>query len=155
MPFLGLLAIHPKSRCSNRQSISEASPPLCTTTSYPAIHLQHTHYRFSAFSDTHGNQKHDLPPNAASHHLDDELRAKGITHVYCVGTAGDACVPHTAWDAADFGFKGVVLEDVVANLQDDGGKEFEECKKKSLEKGIEYGRMEGEQVERVRQLGRE
>ena len=80
--------------------------------------------RYSGFKDTHGNTKNEMAEGAASHHLEEELKARGVTDVFCVGTAGDFCVAHTAIHAAQAGFKTYVLSDVVRNI-DPSGEEFE------------------------------
>ena len=62
-------------------------------------------WAWSALKDVHRNEKHELHPDAVSHHLGDELTSRNITHVFCVGTAGDYCASHTAIDIASAGFK--------------------------------------------------
>ena len=107
--------------------------------------------RFSALKDVHGNGKHDLHPNAVSHHLGDELSSRNITHVFCVGTAGDFCVSHTAIDVASAGFKAYVIEDVTMSF--DAGEGWPAMKKELEAKGVEVVTMNGPEVGRVRALG--
>lgn len=110
-----------------------------------------THPRHSALNDIHGNHKHELPKNAISHHLADELTANNITDVFCVGTAGDLCVSHTAIDLASAGFKAYVIEDVTMSF--DAGKGWPAMKKELKAKGVEVVMLDGPEVERVKALG--
>ena len=106
--------------------------------------------RSSALKDNHGNDKHGLHPDAASHHLGDELAANNITHVYCVGTAGDVCVAHTAIDVASAGFKAYVIEDVTMSF--DAGKAWPAAKKELKEKGVDVVQLNGPEVGKVKAL---
>lgn len=107
--------------------------------------------RYSVLKDVHGNEKHDLHPDAVSHHLGDELKSKGITHVFCVGTAGDYCVSHSAMDIADAGYKAYVIEDATLSVDNDKG--WPAMKKKLKTKGVEVVIMNGPEVAKVRAPG--
>lgn len=108
-------------------------------------------WMYSPFKDVHGNRKHDLHPDAVSHHLGDEMASKKITDVFCVGAGGDFCVSHTAMDVVSEGFKTYVIEDATRSFDD---KERWVAMKKELgEKGIEVVMMDGPEVGRVRALG--
>ena len=61
-----------------------------------------------------------MAEGAASHHMEEELKARGVTDVFCVGTAGDFGVAHTASYAAQAGFKTYVLSDVERNIDLNG-----------------------------------
>lgn len=102
---------------------------------------------WSALKDVHGNTKHELHPDGVSHHLADEMASKNITDVFCVGTAGDWCVSHTAMDVADAGFKAYVIEDVTMSIDHD--KDWPAMKKKLKAKGVEVVMMNGPEVEKV------
>ena len=106
--------------------------------------------RFSALKDMHGNEKHHLHPDAVSHHLGDELTSRNITDVYCVGTAGDYCVSHTAMDVADAGFKTYVIEDVTKSFYH--GEAWPAMKKKLAAKKVEVVMKDGPEVGRVRAI---
>lgn len=106
--------------------------------------------RSSALRDIHGNDKSELPGNAVSHHLGDELASKKITHVFCVGTAGDLCISHTAMDVASAGFKTYVIEDVTKSF--DARKGWPAMKKTLKAKGVEVVMMDGPEVGKVRAL---
>lgn len=86
-----------------------------------------------------------------SHHLEEELASRGITHVYCVGTAGDLCVCHTAIDAADAGFKAYVIEDVTKSF--DAGEGWASAKAACKAKGVGVVMMDSPEVKRVTELG--
>ena len=60
---------------------------------------------YSAFFD---NSKWKQTP------LLDELKRRGVTHVYVAGLAYDVCVTFTAIDAAQAGFTTVVVDDACA-----------------------------------------
>lgn len=107
--------------------------------------------RFSALKDVHGNNKHELHPEAISHHLGDELTSKEITHVFCVGTAGDYCVSHTAMDIASAGFKTYVVEDVTMSFDND--EAWPAMKKELKAKDVGVVMMNGPEVGRVRASG--
>ena len=109
------------------------------------------HPRESALKDVHGNHKHELPDGAVTHHLGEELASNNITHVFCVGTAGDLCVSHTAMDAADMGFKAYVIEDVTMSF--DAGEGWPAMKKELKAKGVEVVKKDGPEVGKVRALG--
>lgn len=101
--------------------------------------------------DVHGNHKHELPDGAVTHHLAEKLASNNITHVFCVGTAGDLCVSHTAMDAADMGLKAYVIEDVTMSF--DAGEGWPAMKKELKAKGVEVVKNDGPQVGKVRALG--
>ena len=122
---------------------------------YASHHLNHTlttltYLRYSAIKDLHGNDKHDLPEGAVSHHLADELASSNITDVFCVGTAGDLCVSHTAMDVASAGFKAYVVEDVTKSF--DVGKGWPAMKRELKTKGVEVVYLDGPEVGKVKAL---
>ena len=88
-----------------------------------------------------------------THHLGEELASNNITHVFCVGTAGDLCVSHTAMDAADMGFKAYVVEDVTMSF--DAGEGWPAMEEELKAKGVGVVKMDGSEVEKVRALGGE
>lgn len=65
---------------------------------------------YSVFSDSFGNLSAG-EGGGVSHDVAKVLREKGITHVYCVGVAGEICVNYTALDAAKAGFTTYVIEE--------------------------------------------
>lgn len=64
---------------------------------------------YSAFSDSFGNLT--AGEGGVNHDLAKVLREQRVTHVYCVGIAGDYCVNFTALDAAKAGFTTYVVEE--------------------------------------------
>jgi nicotinamidase-related amidase len=64
---------------------------------------------YSAFSDN--NKLHKTP-------LDNELKARNVTHVFVAGLAFDYCVGFTALDAADFNYVTYVIEDACRGVDD-------------------------------------
>lgn len=75
------------------------------------------------------------------------MASTNITHVFCVGTAGDYCVSHTATDIASAGFKAYVIGDVTMGF--DAGEAWPAMKKELKAKGVEVVRMDGPEVGRV------
>ena len=71
-----------------------------------------------------------MAEGVVSHHLEEELKARGVTDIFCVGTAGD-----TAIHAAQAGFKTYVLADVVRNI-DPSEEEFEHQVKEMKKAGV-------------------
>lgn len=124
---------------------SQKTLPSCQTPLTTLFHL-----RYSAIKDLHGNDKHNLPEGAVSHHLADELASNNITDVFCVGTAGDLCVSHTAMDVASAGFKAYVVEDVTKSF--DAGKGWPAMKKELKAKGVEVVTLDGPEVGKVKAL---
>jgi len=107
--------------------------------------------RYSGFKDTHGNDKHNMPKGAVSHHLEDELTYREITDVFCVGTAGDYCVSHTAIDAAQAGFKAYVIEDVTKSF--DSGSAWSTAKADMKSAGVSVVKMDSPEVQRLKGSG--
>lgn len=107
--------------------------------------------RFSALKDLHGNEKHDVHPEAVSHHLGDELSSRNITHVFCLGTAGDYCVSHTAMDLVDAGFAAYVVEDLTLSF--DVEKAWPTMKKELHKRGVEVIKKDGPELGKVRAIG--
>ncbi|CAF0957371.1 unnamed protein product [Adineta steineri] len=64
---------------------------------------------YSAFLD---NDKIEKTP------LDNELKARNVTHVFVTGLALDYCVGSTAIDASNFGYKTYVIEDACRGVDD-------------------------------------
>ena len=129
-------------------------PSQLTKSHFTSLHscADHSnHPRPLALKDVHGNHKHELPEGAVTHHLGEELAFNNITHVFCVGTAGDLCVSHTAMDAADMGFKAYVIEDVTMSF--DAGEGWPAMKEELKAKGVGVVKMDGSEVGRVRALG--
>mmetsp|Transcript_3088 Transcript_3088/g.2073 ORF Transcript_3088/g.2073 Transcript_3088/m.2073 type:complete len:80 (+) Transcript_3088:404-643(+) len=54
------------------------------------------------------------PPEKTT--LEDILREKGVTTIYCVGLAYDYCVGSTAYDGAKLGFKTYLLTDATKSV---------------------------------------
>lgn len=52
--------------------------------------------------------------------LGDWLRGMGVTEVHVVGLAADYCVAYTARDAAELGFKTVIIEDATRPISPPG-----------------------------------
>ena len=52
--------------------------------------------------------------------LEDLLRSKGVTDVYCCGIAYDVCVASTAFHAQELGFRTVLVDDASKGINDDG-----------------------------------
>ncbi|KAK5091396.1 NAD(+) salvage pathway protein [Lithohypha guttulata] len=69
---------------------------------------------YSAFSDSFGNMT--AGEGGVNVDLAKVLREKGITHVYCVGIAGDYCLNYTALDSAKAGFKTIVIEEAQRSV---------------------------------------
>lgn len=91
---------------------------------------------------------HEMPGGAVSHHLEDELKAREITDVFCVGTAGDYCVSHTAIDTAQAGFKAYVIEDVTKSF--DLGAAWATTKAKMKTAGVSVVKMDSPEVQRLK-----
>ena len=68
---------------------------------------------FSAFFD---NSRLEEPRTAQGTTLQDELRMRGVTHVYVCGLALDVCVYHTAIDAKEAGFCTSVVTDACRGV---------------------------------------
>ncbi len=115
--------------------------------------LELTHFiRYSRFKDTHGNDKDDMSKVAVSHHLEDELKAREITDVFCVGTAGDYCVSHTAIDAAQAGFKAYVIEDITKSF--DSGAAWSTVKADMKSAGVRVVKTDSPEVQLLEGIGR-
>ena len=56
--------------------------------------------RSSDLRNTHANNKTEMAEGAAFHHSEEELKARSVTEVFCVGTNSDICVAHTAIHAS-------------------------------------------------------
>lgn len=106
--------------------------------------------RFSALKDIHGNEKHDVHSDAVSRHLGDELASRNVTHVFCLGTAGDYCVSHTAMDLVDAGFTAYVFEDLTLSF--DVEKAWPAMKKELHQRGVEVVRNDGPELGKVRAI---
>ena len=68
---------------------------------------------FSAFFD---NSRLEEPRTAQGTTLHEELRTRGVTHVYVCGLALDVCVYHTAIDAKEGGFCTSVVYDACRGV---------------------------------------
>ena len=103
---------------------------------------------YSGFADMFGNKS-----EAASLDLAALLHGKGVTHIYMVGLAGDACVKCTAVDAKLEGFETYVIREGTRSVNEgEAGwgaavKEFQKC-------GIKVVSMNGPEVDRVKAVTR-
>jgi len=103
---------------------------------------------YSGFADMFGNKS-----EAASLDLAALLNDKGITHIYMVGLAGDACVKCSAIDAKLEDFETYVIREGTRSVDEgEAGwgaavKEFQEC-------GIKVISMSGPEVARVKAVTR-
>lgn len=99
---------------------------------------------YSAFSDSFGNLT--AGKGGVTHDLAQVLREQGITHVYCVGIAGDYCVNYTALDAAKAGFTTYVIQEAQKCVDPSSWS--------SIQDGFRSGNVEvvSEQSEQVQRL---
>lgn len=99
---------------------------------------------YSAFSDSFGNLTGGK--GGVNHDVAQILREQGITHVYCVGIAGDYCVNYTALDAAKAGFTTYVIEEAQRCVDPSAWA--------SVQEGFRAGNVEvvSEQSEQVQRL---
>ena len=99
---------------------------------------------YSAFRDPFGWQQSEIEA---------KLREKRVTDVVVVGLAGDYCVKATAEDAASLGWRGRVwVVDEGVRCVDASG--WEEVKRDLKEVGVDVVKFDGEEVGRVRALGK-
>lgn len=99
---------------------------------------------YSAFADCFGNLT--AGKGGVSHDLAQILQEQGITHVYCVGVAGNYCVKYTALDAAKAGFTTYVIAEGQKCTDESGWVEAqEECRNGN----VEVVSVESEQVQRL------
>ena len=104
---------------------------------------------FSGFADVFGNKS----SIAASIDLASALRTADITHVFVVGLAGDFCVKCTALDARKEGFEVFVIEEATRCV-DDGERGWAAAKEEMRKRGVGIVKLMGEEVRRVRKLGK-
>ncbi|KAF9259161.1 Isochorismatase hydrolase [Marasmius fiardii PR-910] len=87
----------------------------------------------------------------ASSGLAQLLKEEGITDVYVVGLAMDYCVKFTAVDAIGYGFRTIVVrEGTKAVDPSDAG--WGEAEREMVGKGVSLVSVDGEEVNRVRDL---
>ncbi|PGH12443.1 hypothetical protein AJ79_04279 [Helicocarpus griseus UAMH5409] len=107
---------------------------------------------YSAFADAFGNDD-CVGTGGVNMDLAELLRGQEVTDVFVVGVAGDYCVRDTAVDAAKRGFRAWVVEEGVKCVDPEEG--WEGAKRVLAEFGIGVVGIEGEEVGRVRGLGKE
>lgn len=99
---------------------------------------------YSALADCFGNLT--AGKGGVSHDVAQVLREQGITHVYCVGVAGNYCVKYTALDAVKAGFTTYVIAEAQRCLDKsawlDAQQEFREGH-------VEVVSVKDEQVQRL------
>ncbi|KAF2852446.1 pyrazinamidase/nicotinamidase-like protein [Plenodomus tracheiphilus IPT5] len=100
---------------------------------------------YSAFADPFTS------PCVARSDLAKTLRDAGVTDVYCVGLAADYCVKFTALDAQKEGFRTWVVGEAVKAVDPSS---LEQVHKEYEKAGVEVVEVDGEEVRRVRALGR-
>ncbi|MCJ1438501.1 NAD(+) salvage pathway protein [Xylographa pallens] len=103
---------------------------------------------YSGFADMFGNKS-----EAGSLDLAALMSSKGVTHIYTVGLAGDACVKCTAIDANLEGFETYVIREGTRSVDEgEAGwgaavEEFQQC-------GIKVVSINGPEVARVKAVTR-
>ncbi|KAH8679928.1 isochorismatase [Tricladium varicosporioides] len=100
---------------------------------------------YSAFFDPLGK------PRCCDSGLAKLLRDRGVSDVFVVGLAFDYCVKASAIDSAGEGFRTVVVEEGTKAVDE---RSWDKVVQELKEKGVEVVGMEGEEVARVRALGK-
>ena len=99
---------------------------------------------YSGFADMFGHKS-----EAASLDLGALMRGKGVTHVYTVGLAGDACVKCTAIDAQLEGFETYVVREATRSV-DESQAGWGAAVKEFQERGIKVVSVDGPELARVK-----
>ena len=103
---------------------------------------------YSAFADMFGNMS-----EAASLDLTALMKSKGVTHIYTVGLAGDACVKCTAIDAKLEGFETYVIREGTRSV-DEGEAGWGTAVKEFQQLEIQVVSIDGPEVARVKAVAR-
>ncbi|KAK5165868.1 NAD(+) salvage pathway protein [Saxophila tyrrhenica] len=98
---------------------------------------------YSAFGPPYRN------PRLGNNELIEMLKSEGITEVFVVGLAYEACVMYTAKDAAKYGFQTYLIEDAAAfaNKSEDNTKVV---RKQLQDCGVSLISLASPEVERIR-----
>ena len=100
---------------------------------------------FSGFADVFGNKS----TRAASVDLAGLLKSAEITHVFCVGLAGDHCVRCTALDASKEGFEVFVIEEATRSV-DNGESGWVAAKAQFEKAGVKTIHVNDAELDRVK-----
>ncbi|KAF2752728.1 Isochorismatase hydrolase [Pseudovirgaria hyperparasitica] len=92
---------------------------------------------YSVFCDPFGVAKSEAA---------DLLRAKGVTHVYCVGLAADYCVKYTALDSVKEGFETYIIREGTKAVDQE---RLENCYAEIEKQGVRVVHIDSEEVRRV------
>jgi nicotinamidase-related amidase len=88
---------------------------------------------------------HYRNPRIGSHEMVNLLRKEGITDIFVVGLAFEACVMHTALDAAEYGFRTFVIED-AAGAADKSDKNVARVRKALQDGGVTLIQLDSEEL---------
>ena len=86
-------------------------------------------------------------PRVCDSGLAQQLKDRGVTHVYVVGLAFDYCVSATAVDAAKEGFVTYVVEEGTRAVDAAG---WDKCKDRLASGGVKVVSMDGDEVQRLK-----